>query len=35
MDANDLTPEDEDRDTLARALRDPVIREALDFIGPR
>ena len=31
MDANDLTPED--TDTLARALRDPAIREALDFIA--
>jgi hypothetical protein len=32
MDANDLTPED--TNTLARALRAPAIREALDFIGP-
>jgi hypothetical protein len=32
MDANDLTPED--RKTLARALRDPVMRQALDFLGP-
>jgi hypothetical protein len=32
MDANDLRPED--TNTLARALRDPVIREALDVIGP-
>jgi hypothetical protein len=32
MDANDLTPED--RDLLAHALRNPAIREALDFLGP-
>ena len=30
MDANDLTPEN--RDTLARALRNPVTREALDWL---
>jgi hypothetical protein len=32
MDANDLTPEH--TDTLAHGLRDPVIWETLDFIGP-
>jgi hypothetical protein len=32
MDPNDLTPEE--RDDLARALRDPVTREALEWLGP-
>jgi hypothetical protein len=32
MDANDLTPED--REDLARGLRDPTIREALEWLGP-
>jgi hypothetical protein len=31
-DANDLTPED--KDVLARALHDPVVRKALDVLGP-
>jgi hypothetical protein len=32
MDASGLTPEE--RDILARALRDPVFRKALDVFGP-
>jgi hypothetical protein len=32
MDANDLTPEE--RDLLARALRNPAIRGPLEFLGP-
>jgi hypothetical protein len=32
IDANSLTPQD--RDDLARGLRDPVTREALEWLGP-